>query len=118
MGTGEATYRYLDKPQLCSEVERGIAIVCEVRVLQALWAVLDYSFEECKVFEMDSPADAKGDFNPEQGQLDRGVGYVIEVYLHIPHGYCTFIVEGMPLRGCIVHPSYDGYVVNSRCMST
>ena len=64
-GPGEATHRYLDKPQLCSEVERGIAIICEVGVLQALWVVLDYSFEECKVFQMDSPADAKGDVNPE-----------------------------------------------------
>ena len=50
-------------------MERGIAIVCEVGVLQGFWVVLDYPFEECKVFEMDSPADAKGDVNPEQCQL-------------------------------------------------
>lgn len=64
-----STHCYLDKPQLCSEVKRGIAIVCEVRVLQAFRIVLDYSFKEGKVFEMDSSADAKGDVNPEQGQM-------------------------------------------------
>ena len=68
MHTGEATHCYFNKPQLCSEVERGIAIVCEVRVLQAFGIVLDYSLEESKVFEVDSPADAKGNVNPKQGQ--------------------------------------------------
>ena len=67
LGSGEATHCYFNKPQLCSEVEGGIAIVCEVRVLQAFGVVLDYSLEECKVFEIDSPADAKGDVNPEDG---------------------------------------------------
>lgn len=67
---------------------------------------------------MDGPADAKGDVNPEQGQLDCGVGYVIEEYLHIRHGYRTCVVEGMRRRGCMVQASYDGFVVNSRCMST
>ena len=86
MGTGKATHCYFDKPQLCSEVERGIAIVREVRVLQAFWVVLDYPFEECKVFEMDSPADAKGDVNPEQGQLSCGVEHVNEVDLHLRYG--------------------------------
>ena len=69
MGIGKATHCYLDKTQLCCEVERGIAIVCEVGVLQVVGIVLDYPFEEGKVFEMDSPADAKGDVNPEQGYL-------------------------------------------------
>ena len=110
MGARKATDCYFDKTHLCSEVERGIAIVCEVRVLQAFWVVLDYPFEECKVFEMDSPADAKGDVNPEQDQLSCGVGYVYEVDLHICYGYCTFLMEGrMPLTGCIAQASYDGY---------
>lgn len=69
MVTGKATHCYFDKPQLCSEVERGVAIVCEVGVLQVFWVVLDNSFEQGKVSEMDSPADAEGDVNPDQGQL-------------------------------------------------
>ncbi len=97
-------------------MERGIAIVCEVRVLQAFWVVLDYPLEECKVFEMDSPADAKGDVNPEQGQLSCGVEYVIEVDLHIRYGYRTFIMEGrMPLTSCIVQANYDGYSGQLKC---
>ena len=109
MGTGEATHCNFEKIHLGSEVERGIAIVCEVRVLQAIWVVPDDPFEECKVFEMNSTADAKGDVNPEQGQLSCGVVYVNEVDLHIRHGYGTFIMEGrMPLTSCIVQANYDG----------
>ena len=64
--TGKAiTHCYLDEAQLCSEMERRVAIICEVRVLQAFGVVLDYSFEERKVFEMDGPADAKGNVNPD-----------------------------------------------------
>lgn len=45
-------------------MERGVAIVCEVGVLQALGVVLDDAFEEGEVFEVDGSADADGDVDP------------------------------------------------------
>ncbi len=45
-------------------MERGVAVVCEIRVLQALGVVLDDAFEEGEVFEVDGSADADGDVNP------------------------------------------------------
>ena len=45
-------------------MERGVAVVGEVWVLQAFGVVLDYAFEEGEVFEVDGAADADGDVNP------------------------------------------------------
>lgn len=45
-------------------MERGVAIVCKVWVLQAPGVVLDDAFEEGEVFELDGSADADGDVNP------------------------------------------------------
>lgn len=56
---------YIQQIKLCSQVERGVAIVGEVWVLQALGVVLDDAFEEGEVFEVDGSADTDGDVNPE-----------------------------------------------------
>ena len=45
-------------------MERGVAIVCEVWVLQAFGVVFDDAFEKGEVFEVDGAADADGDVNP------------------------------------------------------
>lgn len=45
-------------------MERGVAVVCEVGVLQALGVVLDDAFEEGEVFEADSSAYANGNVDP------------------------------------------------------
>ena len=50
-----------------SEVEGGVALVCEIWVLQALGVVLDDTFEEGEVLETDGSADADGDVNPWGG---------------------------------------------------
>lgn len=57
-------YGYIQQPQLRSEVKRGVAIVREVGVLQALGVVLDDAFEEGEVFEVDGSTNADGDVNP------------------------------------------------------
>ena len=45
-------------------MERGVAIVCEVWVLQALRVALDDASEKGEVFEVDGSADADGDVSP------------------------------------------------------
>ena len=50
--------------QLCGQVERGVAVVGEVGVLEALGVIFDDAFEEGEVFEVDGSADADGDVNP------------------------------------------------------
>ena len=43
------------------------------------------------------------------------LGYVLEVYSHIRHGYCTCSIEGrMPLRSCIVQAAILGMYVCNR----
>ena len=59
-----STYGYVQQAQLRGEVERGVALVCEIWVLQALGVVLDDAFEEGEVLETDGSADADGDVNP------------------------------------------------------
>ena len=59
-----STHGYVQEAQLRGEVERGVALVCEIWVLQALGVVLDDAFEEGEVLETDGSADAYGDVNP------------------------------------------------------
>ena len=57
-------------------MERGVALVCEIWVLQALGIVLDDAFEEGEVLETDGSADADGDVYPgggEGGWLELGI---------------------------------------------
>ena len=65
------THGYVQKAQLRGEVERGVALVCEIWVLQALGVVLDDAFEEAEILETDGSADADGDVNPWGGFLIR-----------------------------------------------
>lgn len=60
----DSTHGYVQEAQLRGEVERGVALVCEVRVLEVLGVVLDDAFEEGEVLEADGSADADGDVNP------------------------------------------------------
>ena len=59
-----STHSYIQQTQLGSQVQRGVAIIGEVGVLQALGIVLDDTFEEREVVEVDGSADADGDVNP------------------------------------------------------
>ena len=60
----DSTHGYVQEAQLRGEVERGVALVCEVWVLQVLGVVLDDAFEEGEVLKTDGSADADGDVNP------------------------------------------------------
>lgn len=45
-------------------MQRGVAVVCVVWVLELSGVVLDNAFEEAKVLEVDGSADACGGVNP------------------------------------------------------
>lgn len=49
-------------------MKRGVAIVAEIGVLQALRVVFDDAFDEGEVVEMDGSAEADGDVDPEACQ--------------------------------------------------
>lgn len=53
----------IQQPELRGEVKRGVTVVCEVGILQALEVVLDDAFEEGEIFEADGSTDADGDVN-------------------------------------------------------
>ena len=58
------TYSYIEQTQLCGEVERGVAIVRKIGILEAFGVVLDDAFEEAQVLEVDRPANASRNVNP------------------------------------------------------
>ena len=75
-------------------MQRGVAIVGEVGVLQVLGVVLDYAFEEGEVLEVDGSADADGDLSPLETSGLRGwicLGWAD--YLHDGHGTCNLWKE-------------------------
>lgn len=57
-------YGDLEQAELGGEMKRGVAIVAEVWVLQALGVVLDDALDEGKVVEVDGSAEAGGDVDP------------------------------------------------------
>ena len=59
-----STHSYVQETQFSGQMQRRVAIVGEVGVLQACGIVFDYASEEGEVFEVDSPADADGDVDP------------------------------------------------------
>ncbi len=63
-GVGVDTYGDLEQAELGGEVKRGVAIIAEVGVLQALGVVLDDALDEGEVVEVDGSAEAGGDVDP------------------------------------------------------
>ena len=53
---GGDAYGDLEEAKLCGEVEGGVAVVAEVRVLKALGIVFDYAFDEGGIVEVDGSA--------------------------------------------------------------
>ena len=78
-----STHGYVQEAQLRGEVERGVALVCEVWVLEVLGVVLDDALEEGEVLETDGSADADGDVNPLGFLVRAGFG---EVQMADSHG--------------------------------
>ena len=70
-----STHGYVQQAQLRGEVERGVALVREIWVLQALGVVLDDAFEESEVLETNGSADADRDVNPGRGSFGKSWGF-------------------------------------------
>lgn len=54
----------IEQAQSCGQMERCVAIVCKVGVLDVLRVVFDDALEEGEVFEVDGTSDAGGDIDP------------------------------------------------------
>ena len=88
--TLDFAHGYVHQAQLRGQVERRVAVVGEVGVLEAPGIVLDDAFEEGEVFEVDGSADADGDVSPPSFIR-------IELVNMLGHGGLTWLLRRMGL---------------------
>lgn len=60
---GKAAYGDFQQAELSGEVQRGIAIVVEIGVLETAWVVLDDALEQYEIVQLDRSANSNGNVN-------------------------------------------------------
>ena len=92
---GGGTDDNVETSKLGGDVERCIAIVGEIWVLQILGVVLDDSFEEGQIVEMDCTPDTSGDVNPVAVSCLRLL-MVLEAHILVKTG--NFLQKAFPSK--------------------